>query len=357
MRSRSLQVDSAEGWGINPDPDFVRHLGLDPRRLEEFGSWATTLPCSSEAPDAFQGCVVIKNGWIVGEWYSSKDGAERPHPMWSNTKTVAALLLSVLATRGNRSVPSLDSQLYDQRWSADGLPLSASHKADIRFWHVFAHLSGLMPNEQPGFLETFESDQHFESYLYGRGHYAAVSGGLFFSPGNDSLPLRARYSCLGFHHLCPIFSALSGYSPSAALQEFVLRPLGIRSAVAVPAAKGAGGRYSWNAASGLWLTARDFARILNAFLRRGGPDDYLAASESWIDGYLNVIRRYCVGLEARRVLGDRAREVVFSRGAGMTWGWAFPSIDLIVVRVGSTPTGLWHLVETSFIRGMSSLCQ
>ena len=65
------------GWRKNDSPDFQRAQGFDPDALEAFGRYNLAVPNNAWRPwSEHKGCLVIKNGWIVGEWYEGEDFAQ-----------------------------------------------------------------------------------------------------------------------------------------------------------------------------------------------------------------------------------------------------------------------------------------
>jgi len=79
------------GWRKNTNPDFVRSLGMDPAKLEEFGKYNISVRSSSA-----KSCIAIKKGWVVGEWYGSpKDKTYRQY-LSSNGKSYSIILFGML---------------------------------------------------------------------------------------------------------------------------------------------------------------------------------------------------------------------------------------------------------------------
>ena len=67
--------ESNGGWRKNTSKQFIQSLGFIPEKLEEFGQYNLSIPNSNWKPYSdYKGVLVIKDGWIVGEWYNTKEG-------------------------------------------------------------------------------------------------------------------------------------------------------------------------------------------------------------------------------------------------------------------------------------------
>ena len=68
--------EAAGGWRKTTDPSEVRSLGLEPAGLDQLGAYLMALPYSGYATGVTgykasnKAAIVIKNGWIVGEYYN-----------------------------------------------------------------------------------------------------------------------------------------------------------------------------------------------------------------------------------------------------------------------------------------------
>ena len=135
------------GWRTNTSKEFVESLGLDHEALQQLGK--ISLSMHSSAIPGYDdhnhaSAVVIKNGWIVGEWHLRPESKSFQQYLSSNGKTFAYALFGVLmrkARQGALPVKELteNSKLYDPLWLNDGWPLSDPRKAEITFEQVFQH--------------------------------------------------------------------------------------------------------------------------------------------------------------------------------------------------------------------------
>ena len=80
------------GWEKITDANKIRSLGLDPKKLEEFGQYNMSIKSRS----GVKGCIVIKNGYIVGEWYNNELAKTYQNYISSNGKAWAILLMGII---------------------------------------------------------------------------------------------------------------------------------------------------------------------------------------------------------------------------------------------------------------------
>ena len=144
-------AENGGGWRETNDPGRIDDLGLDHDKLESLGKYLMGLPHENYSTGVSgykpsnKAAIVVKGGWIVGEYYN-QPGADRAlYYTASNGKTFAMLLAGNLAQTYPNLNFSLSSKLYDQRWMPEGFPLSDSRKSGITLDHVFRHASGVIP--------------------------------------------------------------------------------------------------------------------------------------------------------------------------------------------------------------------
>ena len=214
------------GWRKNTDPDFIRSQGLDPEKLDAFATYNLSLRDTS----GHTSCIVIKNGWVVGEWYSTPETRSFYQYLSSNGKAYAILLFGMLIEDGRHGrIPypiDADSKVYDKRWLPEGFPLSDPRKSQITFEHLFSHASGILPEsaEDPGDSGPVD----FTLYNVGQDPNNRKSAELFFDPGCPEQH-GDTYSSIGFNHIGLIIPHLTGLSASDFLWQRLLEPVGFTS--------------------------------------------------------------------------------------------------------------------------------
>ena len=141
--------ETGGGWRKPADPTATLALGMDPGKLDALGSYVTSLPYEhyntgvTGYNETDKAALVIKNGWLAGEYYNQPSAATDVYYLASNGKTFAIMLLGRLQL----DYPALgigpESRLYDERWLPEGQPLSDPRKAATRSQEPRAELSGV----------------------------------------------------------------------------------------------------------------------------------------------------------------------------------------------------------------------
>ncbi len=378
--------ESQGSWRKNTSDEFLLSLGVDPVRLEEFGLW--------NVQDDFGGtsigdksCIVIKDGWIIGEWYADKDGrlqtveASRKKINWiaSNNKSVAIILFgAALKDRGKWNIPedlSLESKVYDKRWLPEGFPLSDPRKASITFDMLLRHrhTSGIKPEsmgiERGGGRSSI-------AYTVGRHEEFKDASILFYDPGHPEQILpKSSYTSVGYNHLTVIFRNLVGKPAWQYLEEKILTPIGVTQhgyytevePQYIPWLK-EDIRWLASGTGGLSLSPREYARVSYLLLNDGKWGDIQITPDGWIERfrlsthYANMKRniegwwtqtydRYGPGFHA--VIETTPDDAFTIGGAGMSWAVIVPSQNLIALRSSRVSGVPWDPVVAEFHRKLS----
>jgi CubicO group peptidase (beta-lactamase class C family) len=282
----------------------------------------------------------VKDGWIVGEYYNQAGANKGLYYLSSNGKSIAMLLAGHMA----QTNPGLDldrnSKLYDQRWLAEGFPLSDSRKSSITFDHVFRHESGIIPEDAhqiaDGAVQT-ESNWNFGPFTVGKDAQWPQSADLWYVPGKTAAYGGNRsYSSVAFNHLSLVFENVSGLEASKYLEQALLRPIGVGK-VSYKVTKGMEGT-RFAAAGNALMGARDFMRIGYLMLNEGQWKGKRISSASWLrqftgsTAYPNIrSNRDCHW--GRAYPADLYR----TTGSGQNWVLVVPSLDLVLTYNGRTP--------------------
>lgn len=309
-------LDQAALW-----PDGGR-VETDPKVMAVLGNAELTGP-------GMRAVVVVRGGRIVGETYAPGFDKDMPLLGWSMTKTVTAAIIGTLVRDGKITLQ--DRQLFPQ-WKND-------QRGEISVASLLGMESGLVFNENYGtvadvtrmlYLERdmaeFAADQPLE----------ADPGSRFsYSSGTSVLLSRIWMGKLGD-------AAVAHAYPHAAL----FSPLGMTSAVleADEAGTFAGSSY-------MYATGRDWARF-GLFLARDGvwrgnrilPEGFVAQMQEpnrSSSGRYSKMHTWLAGGVAGGPGGatDGIPPGTFSmNGHDGQRVIVVPSLDLVVVRLGLTPS-------------------
>jgi len=356
-------TESNGGWRKNTSPDFVHSLGLNPQKLEEFGDYNLGIENTSWMPYAqHKGIIVIKNGWIVGEWYNAPAAREFRTYISSNGKAFAMIAFGILMQDGisgrvsNALIP--ESKVYDPCWLDEGFPLSDPRKERISFEQIFRHTSGLCP-ERTASGESVEEGRNkwtdYVEWVVGRDERWPQTTPLYFDPGkieqyvgrDVSGEYANAYSSVGFCHLGLVFRNIYEQPAHRFLWERLLEPIGF-SGIDFHAPPNVSTK--WFSAGGLRMTPRDYARFAYLLLRDGHWQDTEIVPESWVQRFRNSPLYPNIRSNYDGVFGSQYPKDMFRiAGSGLNWAFMIPSLDIIALRTGRADNREWEEVEKIFL--------
>lgn len=351
------------GWRKDTNPDFVRGEGLDPNRLEEFGRYNLSVPNTNWQPYAdYQGILVIKDGWIVGEWYNTPEARNFKTYLSSNGKAVAAICFGIMAQDSRNGQISLKigprSKLYDRNWIPEAFPLSDPSKAQITFEQVLRHTSGICP-ERTGMGEAIEQGRNdwtdYEDWLLGHDAQWPQTGHIYFPPGQPEgwagkevwAEHEGGYSSVAFGHLGLILANVYQKPAGEFLWDRLLEPIGFEGIDfhAPPSEE-----IQWFSAGGLRMTPRDYARFSYFLLRDGRWNDHQIVDASWVEKFRKSTAYINIRSNHDGFFGPYPKDMFRIAGSGLNWAFIVPSLDLIAIRTGRANNGQWDEVEQQFLQ-------
>ncbi len=375
--------ESSGGWRKNTDPAFINSLGIDPQKLKEFGEWnvKNNWDGRSLMPKS---CIVIKNGWIIGEWYADKDGREnsveegknKKARLASNGKSISMALFGITVKEsGNGIIPddlSLKSKVYDKRWLPEGFPLSNSRKDQIYFDQIFRHTSGLMP-ESAG--EERGGEKNTIAFIVGKHPEHSESANLYFNPGcPDEYFPKSTYSSVGFSHFTLIFKNLYGIPAYQVLEKKLFNPVGIKDVGYYPYlqqdySEWLNENIRWVTHGGLFLTPRDYARFAYFLMHDGKWGNKQLTKKGWMEHFRTTAEypNICGNVEGTWTSGKTKQvgnkgyfpeypdDMFRIAGSGLNMAYIIPSLDLILIRTSQIyPNSIWDTREKEFLHSIFS---
>ena len=363
--------ESAGGWRKNTDPSFVGSLGLDPERLEQFGRFNLQVPNSNWMPYAnYKGIIVIKNGWIVGEWYNVPQAKSFRTYISSNGKSFAIACFGIMAadSRAGRIEAGIDaeSRVYNRQWLPQGFPLSDPRKKDITFEQIFRHRSGICP-ERTASGEDVEKGRNewtdYVDWIVAHDEKWPSTGRLYFTPGHPEQyagsetwgMVSGAYSSVSFGHIGLVIQNLYGRPASDFLWERLLDPLGF-SGIDFHAPPSETIR--WFSAGGVRMNPRDYARFAYFLLHDGLWNRQQIVPRSWIQRFRTSPLYPNIRSNADGYFGTQYPEDMFRiAGSGLNWAFIVPSLDLVALRTGRASNDIWDEVEKEFLRRLFATVQ
>jgi CubicO group peptidase (beta-lactamase class C family) len=350
--------EAAGGWRtLAKRPDALT-LGMDPAKLDSLGAYVTSLPYQrystgiTGSNETDKAALVVKNGWLVGEYYNQASARTDVYYLASNGKTFAIMLLGRLQL----DYPSLElgrnSLLYDPRWLPEGYPLSDTAKAAITLDQVFRHVSGIVPEAEASVASgatPSEPGWDFVPFTVGQDADGPVSAPLYFAPGDPSSYTKgSTYSSVGFNHFSLIFHNVTGLEPGAYLRAAILDPIGVgRMAYKRRAGMGA---YQWATAGNGLASARDFARLAYLLLHEGDWAGRRIFAAEWLRNFTST--PVYPNIQSNQDCSQGAAypaDMYLTTGSGVNRAVVVPSLDLLATINGRSPTSLKETVTAAFL--------
>lgn len=347
------EPETKGGWRKNFDPDFIRDLGLDPKGVRQFGAYNLRVDGTTSA-------IVIKDGWVIGEWYHHLGEESKKVYVASVGKsfTISCFGIVVKDSMEGRLPFSITrhSKLYDKRWLKSGFPLSDPRKQNITFERVLRHTAGFGP-------ETLASEngrdrwKNYESWVVGHDPEWVQTQNLYYPPGNPKAYKdherwgvhEGTYSSIGFAHIGLVLQRLYAQPAHDFLWTRLLKPIGFSDI----------GYYHppnppsimWFTGGGLEIKPLDLARFAYLTLHKGAWDGEQILPEEWIDSFITTpyyqnLRSNVDGYLGKRYPPDMYRMY----GSGGNFVFVIPSLDMIVIRTGRMHNFFLERLEHDFLR-------
>lgn len=338
-------AEAAGGWRKQTAAAQVRTVGLETARLDDLGRYLMAQPYEnyqtgvSGYKPSNKAAIVVKDGWIVGEYYNQAGADKALYYLASNGKTLAMLLTGHLIQTKPGLGLGMSSKLYDRRWLPEGFAVTDPDKSLITFDQVFRHQSGIVPEDAhqiaSGALQT-EASWNFGPFTVGKDAQWPQSARLWYDPGKPGTYNGRTYSSVAFNHLSLIFENVSGKEASAYLKSAILDPIRVGK-VGYRVSAGMGST-RWAAAGNGLMTARDFMRVGYLMLREGEWSGRRIFPASWIRRFTGSTAYSNLRTNRDCYWGAKYPPDLYrTTGSGQNWVMVVPSLDLLLTYNGRTP--------------------
>ena len=224
------------------------------------------------------GLVVLRGGRVAAEWFANGYDGQRPHILFSVSKSITSVLTGIVADRGlldpddpvGKYIPEVEGSAY----------------ADASVRHV---------------LDMTVSSSFEEAYLDSDSDYARYRAATGWNPPGDHSPGDLRSFLLTlkpgeeahgerFHYLSPnsdllgwIVERASGRRIADLLSEYLWQPLGAKTPGEITLDRLGAGR----TAGGICATPHDLARLGEMMRRRGVAGGRQIVPGWWVDDITN----------------------------------------------------------------------
>ena len=338
--STAVQLLSQPRGDLRPQPRFARteswprgnalsdpipETGINRVQLDRAIAAAFDEP-DPEQPQATRAIVVIHRGQLVAEQYAAGFTRDNALPGFGLTMAGVNALAGILAGDGLLSV---DDQLMHRSWEP------GDARMDITIDHVMRMTAG---------LEFDDTKQPLSDsvLMYGSPDMAAYAAGkpLLTTPGEVWMMSNGSAVLAAWAVRHAIGGTCADYWTFARRRLF--DPLCMTSAVIEPDASG-----TFVGSSGMYATARDWARLGMLYLNDGVWEGERILPEGWVE-----YSRTPTPADPNGTWGalfelnpkgewwpELPADMFLSRGHNGQSLTIIPSLDLVVVRLGFTPTG------------------
>jgi CubicO group peptidase (beta-lactamase class C family) len=273
------------------------------------------------------GMIVIRRGYVVGEWYKDGDRTTAFN-IYSSSKSYMSTAFGLILDDFGGTLPggrklTLETKVCNETWIPESLPLSDPRKAGITVRHLLNMASGIGPEPMP-------MEKPFETAL---GHVE----GSPFSKLKGAPGTVFNYSNAGDAHLVLLFNRASGSDLFPFLKPRLLDPIGMeRVRWQTIGGDGAIGPYN-QGFSGIFTNPREHARFCYLALHKG----------EWAGRRLVPAAYYDFAWTGTEVKPDYGAQwwvtprvpgapddLAMTLGRNNNDGFVIPSLDLVFVRLG-----------------------
>ena len=283
--------------------------------------------------DRVYSLLIVRNGYLVVEWYHQDHPENRMDPVYSATKSVTSALVGIALEKGY--IDSTDQKLQD--YFQDELESCTDpRKRDITIRHLLTM--------QAGFGEILTMPVYKKDW---NNLLKIIIESLHqYDPGEDFC-----YSSHSVHLLSGIITRATGMSTLAFAQKHLFRPLGIQKVKWLTDGNGI-----YYGGSCLYLSPRDMARFGYLYLNNGRIDGKQILSSEWIETSVRNYRDFTepwhemedVGYGYLWWTGRFGRyPVYFASGYGGQFILNVPDLDMVIVTTANSDTEIeWEQMES-----------
>lgn len=320
----------------SPGPGLLADMALADRDGGEIGALAHMRRSHTDH------VVVMRDGAVVAEWLAETADPDRPHVVFSISKSVTGLLAGIAAGEGRLDpdapvsayVPSMTGSTYGTARVRDLLDMTV----DLDFDEEYLDAGGAFDRYRRAMLWNPERPDSVPETMEG---FLATLGGRGEGHGRRFYYASPNTDLLGL-----VVERVAGRRYHRYLAEKLWRPMGARGAAYVTVDRVGMAR----AAGGLCMTTRDLARLGQLVLDGGrNRDGVQVVPQGWIeDMRSNGDRQAWVeGNFADMFANGRYRSCWYDVGDGRgsiaavgihgQWLWVDPASRVVIAKTAARP--------------------
>lgn len=332
----AASAEKSEGAEPRPEPDpgpgsewewrsdEPDHQGLDSAALPGIHTVFGSFPLLSS--------VIVKNGYIVDEYYKDGYGKDTLFALNSTSKSITSALVGIAIDKGyieNIDVPISEYfpqvlELEDTRWR------------QITIRHLLTHTSGISTTDNSRRWDEWRGSENWIDYILALPIVSAPGREFHYSTGNT-------------HLLSAILEKAAGATMYEFGKECLFDPVGIESVQIGTDPQGIS-----DGGNGIRLTPYDMARFGLLYLNDGMWEGRQIVPEQWVKDSTSVqFDRSSGGADHGyhwwvRTFGAQHYDTFFSQGHAGQYIFVVPQLELVITFT-SDYTGetsiYWQLVD------------
>lgn len=339
-----LPVRARTYWPVNGwQRRTLQQAGFQQDQFQKVIDYAFTRTGTAEDRSGIRtdGFVVIKDGYLVYEKYSEDYNPQRPHLIWSVSKSILHALIGIAVKENKLSIEDSASEYLDYMKTRSHEPIKVKHLLQMS--------SGLDANEG---YESGPLTSTVVAMLYtrGRNDMARFSG---------TLPVRAAPGSYVYYSSCDS-NILSAVLKNAVGEDTysdypwtrLFNPLGMKNVVFERDSAG-----TFVASSYVYMTPRDLAKFGFLYLNDGVWQGRRILPEGWVDTARRVAPGYATtpvrdaedkdamtahwyantgvaSIKRPPAWPDAPADMFAGQGHWGQYVFVFPTQDMVVVRTG-----------------------
>jgi CubicO group peptidase (beta-lactamase class C family) len=211
--------------------------------------------------------LIIKNGYIVKEWYQIQYDKDYLFRVYSVSKSVTSILIGIALDKGY--INSLDEFVLDYFPDYD-VANPSPQKDAMTIWHLLTMTTGLY---WPEYYPYEDSRNPYNTWKASEDHVGFVlNRTMVASPGTTF-----NYNTGASHLLSAIIQRASNMSTVDFANQYLFGPLSIAETLWLEDPQGVAG-----GGDSLFLRSRDMAKIGYLFLKEGNWEGNQIISEIWV---------------------------------------------------------------------------
>ena len=305
----ATEAPPANGWEF----DTPENHGMDGALLARFHEAIGTTDVTS--------IVIVKNGYIVDEYYKGEFDEDSVFRFNSCTKSFTSALIGIAVEEG--LIRGIDTRIAEYFPQID--ESGSAYQKEITIRHLLEHTAGMDWPEWGGSIwRPFVSAENWVDFILAR-PMAARPGAVF------------NYSTGGSHLLAAILEQACGTTARDYMFERLLDPLGIESAELRADPQGV-----MDGGNGLSMTARDAAKFGQLYLERGMWRGRQIVPEAWV---AQSTKRHSAGYASFGQYGYQwwvktfgEYSAYFAQGHGGQYIIVVPALELVTVMTSRAGT-------------------